>query len=138
MGEVNLAIGGVRSSVTKVILDAADVNERRFGNEVHDETQLIEDIEGVGFLSKHKADRDHPVVGAASILAKVTRDRRIKQLSDDIGENIGSGYPSDPNTKKFLKNYVDRESDLPPFARRSWETCLKLVPKEGQRTLMDF
>lgn len=137
-GDVRISLGGRASEFKNVILDAADVNEERFGDEVIEEAHRIEDVGGIGFLSKHKADRDYPVVGAASILAKVTRDRRIMEISESIGENIGSGYPSDPKTISFLKGYIEKNDGLPSFARRSWETCIRLLSKKGQRTLMDF
>jgi ribonuclease HII len=38
--------------------------------------------------------------------------------------NIGSGYPSDPTTKKFLTNYTYDE--MPDFVRRSWATVAKM------------
>ena len=36
--------------------------------------------------------------GAASILAKVMRDSRISEISEEVGFNVGSGYPSDSKT----------------------------------------
>ena len=38
---------------------------------------------------EHKADVNHIVVGAASILAKVTRDRMVQDISQKVGENVG-------------------------------------------------
>ena len=136
--DVELILKGPRMQIERVILDAADVNEERFGDEVLEETHRLEDIGGIGFLSKHKADNNFPIVGAASILAKVSRDRRIEKISSEMGENIGSGYPSDPNTISFLTRYVEEHNDLPPFARRSWETCRKLISQRGQSSLSDF
>lgn len=135
---VDMVLEGHRVEIDRVLLDAADVNEERFGDDVLEETHRLEDIGGIGFLSKHKADREFPVVGAASILAKVSRDRQIESISSKIGENIGSGYPSDPNTVAFLKKYVEENGDLPPFARRSWETCRKLLSQKNQSSLSDF
>jgi ribonuclease HII len=137
-GEVRSELGGKSSAIDRVILDAADVNADRFGDEVLEETHHLEDIGGIGFLSLHKADRDHPVVGAASILAKVVRDRNIHRLSDDVGKPIGSGYPSDPVTVSFLKDHLDEKGELPAFARRSWETSKKMVGDRNQRSLLDY
>jgi ribonuclease HII len=122
----------------RVLMDAADVNEERFGDDVLEETHRLENIGGIGFLSKHKADLEFPVVGAASILAKVHRDLEIESLSNEIGKDIGSGYPSDPNTISFLKEYIEENGDIPHFARRSWETSRKLLSARNQSKLADF
>jgi ribonuclease HII len=136
--DVDLVLEGPFTRIDRVLLDAADVNEERFGDEVLEETHRLENIGGVGFLSKHKADSEFPVVGAASILAKVSRDREIEMISQVIGENIGSGYPSDPNTISFLTRYVKENNDLPPFARRSWETCRRIMSRNKQSSLADY
>jgi ribonuclease HII len=137
-GEVKAELGGTSSAIDRVILDAADVNADRFGDEVLEETHHLEDIGGIGFLSLHKADRDHPVVGAASILAKVNRDRRIQRISKNLGRSIGSGYPSDPVTVSFLKDHLDEKGELPFFARKSWETSKKMLVDRHQRSLLDY
>lgn len=69
-------------------------------------------------LARIKADRYDRTVGAASILAKTERERRISALKKEIGIDFGSGYPSDPVTKSFLPN-VEKAS---PFIRWSWKT----------------
>jgi ribonuclease H2 subunit A len=72
-----------------------------------------------------KADDLYPVVSAASIIAKVTRDALVEQSSD---EKIGSGYPGDKVTRAWL----DKGSD-PVFGfhadmvRFSWSTISKLL-----------
>ena len=93
--EINDSKGG------KLILDACDVNEERFGNRV---TRLIDTWpwDSWDLISIHGADKLHRTVGAASIIAKVTRDKIIKEIETDLGIKIGSGYPSDPTTKKAL------------------------------------
>ncbi|MBN2458244.1 ribonuclease HII [Candidatus Woesearchaeota archaeon] len=81
---------------------------------------------------EHKADLKYTVVGAASILAKVTRDRKIAKLRERYGD-FGSGYPSDPKTKEFIKdNY-----ELPIF-RKSWDTWKKAAEKKSQSMLSQF
>ncbi len=81
---------------------------------------------------EHKADENYLASAAASILAKVTRDREIKKLQEIYGD-IGSGYPSDPKTRVFLeKNY-----DLPIF-RKSWGTWQKVNQQNKQQSILDF
>jgi ribonuclease HII len=64
-----------------------------------------------------KADAIYPVVSAAGILAKVTRDAIITELHKEYGD-FGSGYPGDPKTKNFLAGL----KDYPYFVRKSWKT----------------
>ena len=72
-------------------------------------------------VARHKADRDYVVVSAASIIAKVERDRAVEVLRGDHGD-FGSGYPSDPQTISYLQEWVRREGSRPYFARKSWAT----------------
>ena len=93
-------------------VDSCDVNPHRFGKEISKLT----------FRSKIKsyllADSKFVVVSAASILAKVSRDRAITKLKKKY--NIGSGYPSDPKTKAFVKKSIKRNESL-TFIRKSWK-----------------
>ncbi len=79
------------------------------------------------FQVEHKADVRFPAVAAASILAKVERDRRILEIAKRAGCEVGSGYPSDPTTIRFLREYITANQDLPPFARRSWKPAQALL-----------
>ena len=77
-------------------------------------------------FAEHRADRNHLVVAAASILAKVERDRSIREIEKNLGLKIGSGYSSDPTTVLFLEEWVKEHGDLPPFARKSWKTAERI------------
>ena len=79
-------------------------------------------------VSEHHADRNYPVVSAASIIAKVTRDSSIKRLRRQHGE-FGSGYPSDPFTVSFLKQCYDSTNGFPRITRLSWITVQRLQGK---------
>jgi ribonuclease HII len=70
-------------------------------------------------------------------VAKVIRDREITKLAKKYGE-IGSGYPSDPVTVRWLAGYIGNHPSPPPIARRSWKTVSALLAKKNQRSLMDF
>lgn len=119
----------------RVVVDAADVNADRFGSEV---AAALPDHWEV--VSEHQADGRHPTVAAASIVAKVTRDRAIEDLARRLERHVnrpmGSGYPSDPKTKKFLEEWVRQRGDLPEGTRRSWKTAQNLLP--ANRSLGDF
>lgn len=109
------------SSANRAILDAADVNETRFGERVQKASGTSMEIR-----SEHKADRNHPVVSAASILAKVQRDRSVRELEQSMNCIIGSGYPGDPLTIEFLHDWVKEHGDLPPCSRRTWATAERI------------
>jgi ribonuclease HII len=86
-------------------------------------------------IAEHKADVKYPAVSAASILAKVTRDRAIQKIQEGVPEPIGSGYPSDPVTVEFLKNNFKKYRDI---FRKSWMTYQVLHKEKGQRKLNEF
>lgn len=104
-------------------VDAADVKPERFGTRIQNMLTA-----NVAVDARHKADATFTAVGAASILAKATRDRLVSELAKDYGD-IGSGYPSDPKTRLFLKGYFQAHGEFPAIARTEWET-LKLLKKE--------
>lgn len=87
-------------------------------------------ISNLGFNGKvvveYKADRIYTIVSTASIVAKVLRDRHIDELSKVYGP-IGSGYPSDPKTIKWIREYYMRHGEIPPIVRRKWRTLDRIL-----------
>ncbi|KAI9455999.1 ribonuclease H2 subunit A [Russula earlei] len=95
---------------------------------------------GINFTVTAKADSKYKIVGAASVAAKVTRDAWIEGwvFEEDVRESpttlgvpsvkrtwsseIGSGYPSDPNTKAWVKGSLEKTFGYPSIARFSWTT----------------
>jgi ribonuclease HII len=73
------------------------------------------------FTVEPKADFTYPVVGAASIGAKLLRDARIEALGP-----VGSGYPSDPVTRDWIAGFLKRGEALPDCVRSRWGTIDKL------------
>lgn len=103
----------------KAIVDAVDVKAERFQENLRNDT-------GFDVIAEHKADDKYIEVSAASIIAKAERDAQIAEINKEFIKTggIGSGYPSDPTTKKFLTNYTYDE--MPDFVRRSWATVAKM------------
>jgi ribonuclease HII len=114
-------------------LDAADASEKRFSDMVDSCVTC-----GARTVAKHGADDEFPFVSAASIVAKVTRDRRIDLIEEEMGQPIGSGYPSDPVTVSFIKGWLDKEGVLPPHVRHSWKTSQRLMTLKEIRRLDSF
>jgi ribonuclease HII len=113
-------------------VDACDVNCFRYAEMV--KSHLSSPCE---IVSEHHADEKFMAVSAASIVAKVVRDREIVKLAKKYGE-IGSGYPSDPVTIRWLTGYIGEHPAPPIIARRSWKTVANLLAKKNQRSLLDF
>tara|TARA_B100000902_G_scaffold160459_2_gene156156 strand:- start:9137 stop:9865 length:729 start_codon:yes stop_codon:yes gene_type:complete len=119
-------------NITKLILDACDVNEERFGRNVTNKVESFS--KNTTLISEHKADAKHLIVGAASILAKVHRDLEIERISKECGLEIGSGYPSDPKTKKVIPVLISE--DLPYIHLRwSWATVKRAWVEAGKGKL---
>ncbi|CAE6461286.1 unnamed protein product [Rhizoctonia solani] len=82
-----------------------------------------------------KADSLYPIVSAASIAAKVTRDAWIENwVFTEPGEwnmAMGSGYPSDPNTKAWLKAVCEPTFGFPSIVRFSWGTSKTALENNG-------
>lgn len=114
-------------------LDACDVNAERFGRNVRKRIDFEVEV-----ISRHNADRDIPIVSAASILAKVHRDCLIKEISEAVGEDVGSGYSHDPVTIEFLKSYFKKNRSMPPFVRKTWKTTADVINDCLQSRLTGF
>ncbi len=119
--DIALALGA-----DTVVVDAADVDARRFGRQVASRLPAHCVV-----VSEHKADANHVVVGAASIVAKVARDAAVaelaRRLERQIGMPLGSGYASDPLTQAFIAKWHATFGDLPEGARRSWAPMRELL-----------
>ncbi len=75
----------------------------------------------------YRADVDFVECSAASVLAKVIRDRVIDEIRNRYGE-IGSGYPSDRRTVKWISEVYRRGEPPPPFIRRTWKILKRIAP----------
>ena len=100
-------------------VDSCDVNTERFGNEIArlSKNDMVH--------SYHRADSRFAIVSAASILAKVARDKSIARLRRTY--DLGSGYPSDIKTVNFVRQYLDENDTIPQFVRASWKTVRRLM-----------
>ena len=88
--------------------DACDPVAERFGRRLGQASGNICLVH-----ARHKADRDLPVVGAASIVAKVQRDRALGRLRARLGDDLGSGYPSDRGTVEFVRQAISGAARSP-------------------------
>lgn len=101
-------------------VDSSDVRPERFADDIQEHL-----VKRIRIISEHHADQKYPVVSAASIIAKVTRDQRIAEIEDQYGD-FGSGYPSDERTIRFLEDWVRKHGFFPGFVRKSWKTISRI------------
>jgi ribonuclease HII len=110
-----------------VYVDASDVLADRFGEHIAENLDF-----SLKIVSEHKADLNYPIVSAASIIAKVERDRAISSLQKKHG-NLGCGYPSDSNTINFLGEWIRKFGSYPDFVRKSWKTSKRVMMESDLR-----
>jgi len=89
------------------------------------------------FQVEHKADLNHLIVGAASIIAKVAREKELGKIKRKLKIDFGSGYPGDPKTKKFLEEHQGTKEYQHLF-RKSWAPYADLMQKKSQKSLGEF
>ncbi|KAJ3290185.1 Ribonuclease H2 subunit A [Borealophlyctis nickersoniae] len=92
----------------------------------------------IKFKVAKKADSLYPIVSAASICAKVTRDSILRNwtfvengIDGIVSKDFGSGYPSDPNTVRWMSENMDPVFGYPRVMRFSWSTCANAVDEKG-------
>ncbi len=116
----------------KAFVDSCDVSPERFRAAVMSTLKCRARID-----SSHHADSNNIAVSAASIIAKVNRDREMARIRKRIG-NIGSGYPSDKKTMRFVHRWVRTHGKAPKFARSSWRPLRELLNRYSQMKISDF
>lgn len=124
--KIGEALHAVKAGV--VYVDAVDVEEKRYEERIRKHY-----VGKAKLVCEHKADAKYPIVSAASILAKVERDDELYKIKKELGEDFGSGYPSDERTIEFLRKNLDNEKVL-KYVRTEWATLDRLK----QRKLGDF
>mmetsp|Transcript_32731 Transcript_32731/g.75324 ORF Transcript_32731/g.75324 Transcript_32731/m.75324 type:complete len:386 (-) Transcript_32731:25-1182(-) len=98
----------------------------------------------ISFTVEKKADAKYDVCSAASIVAKVTRDRLLERWEWSEGPGLklcqekeneaasasdfGSGYPSDPRCKRWMEQHLmDPVFGYPDLVRFSWGPVKKAL-----------
>ncbi|KAJ8551533.1 hypothetical protein K7X08_021548 [Anisodus acutangulus] len=123
----NSAIGLVRKTLDLGVL-LTEVYVDTVGDPEKYRVKLSEIFPAIKFVVAKKADSLYPVVSGASIVAKVTRDRALRdwvldETAENMQRNFGSGYPGDPETKAWLDHHKHAVFGFPTLVRFSWGTC---------------
>lgn len=125
-------LGKKHQKLVKVFVDCPSNNIKAYTTYL--KSRIHKDHRHIEICAEHKADVNHPIVSAASIIAKTTRDEEIEKLKKKHSVEFGSGYPADPRTKEF----VERNFRKYDFFRTSWSTYQKLADKKKQKSLGEF
>ena len=110
----------------EVYVDCCDVNPERYRDYIGQHLSCSPKVH-----SMHHADATNVVVSAASIVAKITRDHEVEQIRKKY-RAIGSGYPSDDRTMRFIRRWVKKNGSAPEFARKSWKPLRLLLEQTAQ------
>lgn len=117
----------------EAVVDCCDPVEARFRDRV---------LRHLGYelplRAEHRAEDRHPVVAAASIVAKVKRDEAVERIGAELGVDVGSGYAHDARTLAFLEAWLAAHQAPPPHVRRSWRTTRRLLARAGVRKLTEW
>ncbi|XP_015516018.2 ribonuclease H2 subunit A [Neodiprion lecontei] len=126
---MNSAIGLIRRAIEAGV-NLAEVYVDTVGKPEKYQAKLKEIFPELKITVAKKADSTYPIVSAASICAKVSRDHALRAWQFREGENeneYGSGYPNDPVTKKWLTQNIDQVFGFPQLVRFSWSTAEKIL-----------
>lgn len=124
------------TNANKIYVDGLSVNPKRFKNKILEYMQNFND--GTELVVENYADETYTVVSAASIIAKVERDREIDEIKKKVNFDFGVGYSHDQRTIEFVENLIKSRKELPSFLRKSWITTKMLQEKNMQRKIKDF
>jgi ribonuclease HII len=111
-----------------VFIDSCDVNPIRYRKSV---SEFVCVNRPRRIISLHHAEDASIAVAGASIVAKVTRDYEMLRIRQEYGE-MGSGYPSDKKTKKFVREWIEKNNTSRQFIRESWKPMKTLLNRDYQ------
>ena len=120
-------------SEIKVLIDCPNPDTSKWRDIV---LSKIENKSNIHLVCEHKADQNHIVTSAASILAKCVRDREMDVLKAKYGK-VGSGYCHDPITIKFIEENLEKYNGEGIF-RKTWVTWKEAMSKVSQKKLDEF
>jgi len=116
----------------RAYVDAPQVSTEKFKNIL-----LALAKNNTEIIAENYADIKYPVVSAASIIAKVERDREIKKIKKKVNFDFGVGYSHDERSIEFVKKCLKDKKNL-EFIRHSWITTKDLKNKKEQKTLKEY
>jgi len=120
---------------SKIFVDSLEQNTKKFKDLI---LSFLKD-KNIDLVVENYLDESLPIVGAASIIAKVNRDEAIEEIKKKEGFDFGVGYSHDSRTIEFVKKLIkERKGKLPPYVRKSWITTQNMLKESWQQKIKDF
>jgi ribonuclease HII len=118
----------------KVYIDSLEQNTKKF------KTLIVSFLKNKNrnLIVENYLDESVPVVSAASIIAKVERDKAIEEIKRKVNFDFGVGYSHDSRTIEFIRRLIREKKELPPYVRKSWITTKVLQEESWQKKIKDF
>ncbi|MCC5994134.1 MAG: ribonuclease HII [Candidatus Aenigmarchaeota archaeon] len=110
----------------KVYVDSIEQNCEKFERMIR---EFLPRGKSVRLVVKNYLDESVPIVSAASIIAKVERDREIEKIKRKVNFDFGVGYSHDERTRVFIEKILQTEEAPPPYLRIHWETVEDIARK---------
>jgi len=127
-------------TLIRKIVDKGNVRVKKafidtVGNPQSYQRKLEREFPNIEFVVESKADANYAPCSAASVVAKVVRDRMLENWnyseSSDMTHDFGSGYPSDPKCKSWMEKLSDPVFGYPDIMRFSWAPSKQQLSKMG-------
>jgi ribonuclease HII len=129
INKINKGMGKI-----KVVVDCPSPNITKWKDFLKTK---IDNLSNLEVVCEHKADVNHVAVSAASILAKTTREIEMSKLKEKYGNEIGSGYSSDPVSCRFLEKHAQKYKEDGLF-RQTWSTWKNACAANEQKKLGEY
>ena len=113
----------------KVYVDSlGNINSKKVGKF---EKLIRENLDNkkIKLIVENYADETYPIVSAASIIAKVERDKAIEELKKKVKFDFGVGYSHDVRSIKFLEKILKESEEPPSYIRWHWDTVESIATK---------
>jgi ribonuclease HII len=116
----------------KAYVDAPQVSTEKFKKILLDLAKNHTEI-----ISENYADKKYPVVSAASIIAKVERDKEVEKIKKITKFDCGVGYSHDARAIRFVKKFM-KHKEFSKYIRHSWVTVSDIKEKKEQKKLNEY
>lgn len=133
-GTAKLISNALKGNDFQLVIDLPSNNAEKYRQEVRGfiDKEVLSRFDDAKIILEHKADANYVEAGAASILAKVERDKAIEAIREEIGVDFGSGYPADPKTAAFIR---DLKEGHKKYVRKTWASYKRIHGSTGQKKL---